>query len=116
MAITGPEYECLYADIGSNDRVNDSGVWSKSSLLQAISNGSVKLPKDNALPVNGVVVGDDAFALKKFMTKLYPQQNLTTDKRVYNYRYSRAGRISENLFGNISKQVKNFLDNNKFRA
>ena len=81
----------------------------------------MKLPKDNALLVNGVIapyvfVGDDAFALKKFMTKLYPQQNLTTDKRVYNYRHSRAGRISENLFGNISKQVKNFLDNNKFRA
>ena len=36
LAIAGPEYECLYADIGSNDRVNDSGVWNKSSLLQAI--------------------------------------------------------------------------------
>ena len=81
----------------------------------------MKLPKDNALLVNGVIapyvfVGDDAFALKKFMTKLYPQQSLTTDKRVYNYRHSRARRISENLFGNISKQVKNFLDNNKFRT
>ena len=36
LAIAGPEYECLCADIGSNDRVNDSGVWNKSSLLQAI--------------------------------------------------------------------------------
>ena len=44
LAIAGPEYECLYADVGSNGRVNDSGVWNKSSLLQAI--GSVKLPKD----------------------------------------------------------------------
>ena len=47
----------------------------------------MKLPKDNALLVNGVIapyvfVGDDAFALKKFMMKPYPQQNLTTDKRV----------------------------------
>ena len=103
MAIADPEYECLYADVGSNGRVNDSGVWNKSSLLQAIQNGSVKLPKDDALPVNGVIapyvfVGDDAFALKKFMMKPYPQQNLTVDKRVYNYRYSRARGISENLF------------------
>ena len=29
-AITGPEYECLYADVGSNGRVNDSGVWNNS--------------------------------------------------------------------------------------
>ena len=55
LAIAGPEYECLYADVGSNGRVNDSGVWNKSSLLQAIQNGSVKLPKDDALPVNGVI-------------------------------------------------------------
>ena len=55
LAIAGPEHECLYADVGSNGRVNDSGVWNKSSLLQSIQTGSVKLPKDDALPVNGVI-------------------------------------------------------------
>ena len=114
LAIAGPEYECLYADVGSNGRVNDSGVWNKSSLLQAIQNGSVKLPKDDALPVNGIIapyvfVGDDAFALKKFMMKLYPQQNLTADKRVYNYRHSRARRISENLFGILANRWRIFF-------
>ena len=97
----GLNVECLYADVGSNGRVNDSGVWNKRSLLQAIQNGLLKLPKDGALP-NGVItpyffVGDHAFALKKFMMKPYPQHNLTADKRVYNYRLSRARRISENL-------------------
>ena len=115
MAIAGPEYECLYADVGSNGRVNDSGVWNKSSLLQAIQNGSVKLPKDDALPVNGVIapyifVGDDAFAPKKIMMKLCPQQNLTADKRVYNYyRHSRARRISENLFGILANRWRIFF-------
>ena len=27
MAVTGPNYECLYYDIGTNGRVNDGGVW-----------------------------------------------------------------------------------------
>ena len=36
MAIAGPEYECLYADVGSNGRVNDPGIWNKTSLLQGI--------------------------------------------------------------------------------
>ena len=90
FAIAGLEYECLYADVRSNGRANDSGVWNKSSLSQAIQNGSVKLPKDDPLPVNGVIapyvfVGDEAFALKKFMMKPYPQQNLTVDKRVREY-------------------------------
>ena len=29
MAIDGLSYECLYADIGTNGRVNDAGVWNK---------------------------------------------------------------------------------------
>ena len=49
LAIAGPEYECLYADVGSNGRVNDSGIWKKCSLLQAIDDGSVKLPEDDYL-------------------------------------------------------------------
>ena len=90
-------------------------------LMARDKNGSVKLPKDDALPVNGVVVpyvfvGEDAFALKKFMMKPYPQQNLTADKRVYNYRHSRARKMSENLFGILANKVEDFLDNNKFRA
>ena len=114
LAIAGPEYECLYADVGSNGRVNDSGVWNNSSLLQSIQDGSVKLPKDAELPINGVTlpyvfVGDDAFALKKFMMKPYPQQNLTEDKRIYNYRHSRARRISENLFGILANRWRIFF-------
>ena len=113
LAIAGPEYECLYADVGSNGRVNDSGVWNKSSLHEAIQNGSVKLPDDEKLPNGDVIpyvfLGDDAFALKTFMMKPYPQQNLTVEKRVYNYRHSRARRISENLFGILANRWRIFF-------
>ena len=54
MAIAGPEYECLYADLVSNGRVNDSGIWNKTSLLQGIQDGSVKLPNDQKVP-NGEI-------------------------------------------------------------
>ena len=103
MAIAGPEFEYLYADVGSNGRVSDSVIWNKTSLLQAIQDGSVKLPNDEKLP-NGeitpyVFLEDDAFALKRFMMKPFAQQGLTGERRIYNYRQSRARRISENLFG-----------------
>ena len=73
----------------------------------------MKLLKDDALPVNGVIapyvfVGDDAFDLKKFMMESYPQQNLTADKRV-NYRHSRARRISDNLFGILANRWRIFF-------
>ena len=32
MAIAGTSYECLYADVGTNGRVNDDGVWNKCGL------------------------------------------------------------------------------------
>ena len=78
-----------------------------------MQNGSVKLPEDNALP-NGVIapyvfVGDDAFAPKKIMMKPYAQQNLTADKRVYNYKHCRTRRISENLFGISARRWIIFL-------
>ena len=113
MAIAGPNYECIYADVGSNGRVNDSGIWNKTSLLQGIQDGSIKLPSDEDLP-NGesipyVFLGDDAFALKTFMMKPFPQQGLSGEKRVYNYRHSRARRISENLFGILSSRWRIFF-------
>ena len=37
-----------------------------------------------------VFLGDDAFALKKYMMKPFPQQGLTQERRIYNYRHSRG--------------------------
>ena len=113
MAIAGPKYECLYADVGSNGRVNDSGVWNKTSLLQGIEDGTVILPNDEKLS-NGedvpyVFLGDDAFALKRYMMKPFPQQGLTQERRIYNYRHSRARRISENLFGILANRWRVFF-------
>ena len=53
-------------------------------------------------------VGDDAFALKAYLMKPYPQSGLTDDRRIYNYRHSRARRLSENLFGIIANRWRVF--------
>ena len=83
MAIAGPDYKCLYADAGSNGRFNDSGIWNKCALLQGILNGTVELPADGMLQngenVSYVFLGDDAFALKEFLMKPFPQQGLNEE-------------------------------------
>ena len=51
MTIAGPSYECLYADVGTNGRVNPGG----------------------AQRISVVLIGDHAFALKFHLMKPYPQ-------------------------------------------
>lgn len=62
-----------------------------------------------AQPIPYYFAGDDAFALESFMMKPYGQKNLSEEKRVFNYRLSRARRISENVFGILSSRFRIFL-------
>ena len=109
LAVAGPYYECLYADISTNGCISDGGVWNKCGLAKAIETNEISLPAPKCL-FNGtvevpyVLVGDDVFALKSYMMKPYPQQGLSVAKRIYNYRHSRARRIYENLFGILANR------------
>ena len=113
LAIVGPDYECIFADVGSNGRMNDAGVWNQSEMKQKIEENELKIPKDVPLEEGCVnmpytFVGDDAFALKRYMMKPYAQRNLDLKKRIFNYRLSRARRISENFFGILVNRFRIF--------
>ena len=89
--------------------MNDSGVWNSSGLRRKIEDNCLNIPAPTPLPLEYIRIpyvfaGDDAFALKSYMMKPYPQTNLTPEKRVYNYHHSRARRISENLFGIVANK------------
>ena len=94
LETAGPDYECLYAKIGSNCMANDGGVWSKSRLLEP-TDGSVKLPIHDKLIESDqgtlyVFLDDDVFTFKLYLIKAYPQQNLALNKIVCNYDHNRA--------------------------
>ena len=109
MAVASPNYECLCADIGTNGRTSNGGVWNKCGMSKAIEGGSLSLPPPKGLPmgftkVPYVFVGDDAFALKPYLMKPYPQHGLDLEERVYNHRHSRARGLSENLLGILANR------------
>lgn len=113
MAMVGPEYEFLYAEVGANGRNSDGGIWDQSKLKEMLEKESLNLPVPRPLPgrnanVPFVVTGDDAFPLKKYLMKPYPQKNLTPEKRIFNYRMSRKRRISENGFGILANRWRVF--------
>ena len=44
LIIAGPNYECLYEDVGTNGRANDGGVWSKSKMPTVIADNKIGIP------------------------------------------------------------------------
>ncbi|XP_052818426.1 uncharacterized protein LOC128244464 [Mya arenaria] len=55
------------------------------------------------------LVGDDVFSLSEHMQKPYGVRALTGEKRILNYRLSRARRVSENAFGILANRFQILL-------
>ena len=113
LAMVGPEYEFLFADVGMNGRNSDGGNWSNSPLKSSLEKNTLNIPSAKPLPgrdqpIPYVCTGDDAFPLSAYMMKPYPQKQLTLEKRVFNYRLSRMRRISENAFGILANRWRVF--------
>ena len=85
----------MYVDVGTNGRANDSGVLGRSHVTRLIENGNLNIPPPQQLTgrhadVPFAIVADEAFPLKEYLVKPYPSRQLDQDKRIFNYRLSRA--------------------------
>ena len=110
LALVDADYKFIYIDVGCNGRISDGGVFRNSTLAMSLDNESLNIPKsgeDEKLPY--VIVADDAFPLKPNIMKPYPQRHLTKEKRIFNYRLSRARRVVENAFGIMASRFRVFL-------
>lgn len=105
MAICDAHYIFTLVDIGEYGSNNDSGVLSHSQMGKALDKGSMSFPQAEKLsgcPISQLpyfLVGDEAFGLKSWLQRPYPGKHLTEEKRIFNYRLSRARRVIENAFG-----------------
>ena len=115
LVMAGPEYECLYVDVGTNGRNPDGHAWDRCSLKQAIHSVenplNIPLPRPlpgSTKPTPFVLTGDKAFPLTEHMLKPYPRRGLTVEERIANYRISRGRRISENILGILGNRWRCF--------
>ena len=120
LAFVGPDYRFLYIDVGCQGSASDGGVFRNTSLWKALNDGTLNLPQPKTLPqspdllfennpdlkIEHFFVCDDAFPLGIHLMKPYSKRKLTEEQRIFNYRLSRARRISENAFGIMSVRFR----------
>ena len=111
MAMVDSDYKFTFVDVGCNGRVSDGGVFKQCALSNALEQNTLNIPPPQQLPhrekpVPYVVVADAAFPIKSYIMKPYPFRNMDLQKRIYNYRLSRARRIVENAFGILSNRFR----------
>lgn len=116
MAVVNANYEFLLRDVGTNGRISDGGVISNTQFYEKLVSNELNLPPAaNVLVDDGeslllpyVFVADEAFAMRTDLLKPYNQRELDYEKRIFNYRLSRARRVVENAFGILAKRFQIF--------
>lgn len=108
MALVNPNYEFIFIDVGKNGRISDGGVIECTEFYKRLQSDRLNLPtvEETKHNLNFVFLGDEAFSLTKNFLRPFPQKELTYEKRVFNYRLSRARNVSENAFGLLNSRFR----------
>lgn len=113
LALVDADYHFTVIDVGALGKNSDSQILNNSNFGKALINGQLNLPADRLIPgtdlrLPHVIVGDEAFPLTRHLMRPYPANQLTNDedKKAFNYRLSRARRVSENAFGLLVKKFR----------
>ncbi|KAJ8953422.1 hypothetical protein NQ318_023539 [Aromia moschata] len=104
MAVVDCNYRFVLVDVGGQGRQSD-GV---AELCLGYSTPLSDEISDGRPPFPYVIVGDEAFPLLENLMRPYPgRSELDITHTIYNYRHSRARRISENAFGMLASLIMN---------
>nr|XP_055056158.1 uncharacterized protein LOC129440693 [Misgurnus anguillicaudatus] len=111
LAVVDANYCFRVIDVGGYGRTSDGGILANSAFGQALQAGTLHLPPDQSLPgaeqrgpLPHVFVADEAFPLRKNLMRPFPGHSLPPERRVFNYRLSRARLVVEDAFGILSSQ------------
>lgn len=108
MGLVNSNYEFIYVDVGKNGRLSDGGVLEYTEFHRKLLANELNLPDNNETVnnLNYVFIGDEAFSLDDHFLKPYAQRELNSEKRIFNYRLSRARNVVENAFGIIASRFR----------
>jgi len=116
QAVVDANAKFIAVYIGDYGRNCDSGIFKESNFGKLLKNNKLNIPQAKKIDpqINDefpfVFVGDEAYPLQTNLMRPFPRRNLTNEKRIFNYRLSRARRIVECAFGILVKRF-NVLEN-----
>lgn len=113
MGIANAKYEFILCDFGINGRISDGGVINRTTFYDKLCKGHLNLPQENKIEGSEkvlpyVFIGDEAFAMRTDFLRPFSQKDLSYERRIFNYRLSRARRIIENVFGILVSRFRIF--------
>jgi len=113
MAIANANCEFIYCSVGTNGRISDGGVLNHTKFYEKLINNDLKIPEPTQLPQSNrvleyVFVSDEAFAMRSDLLKPYNRYSLNKERRIFNYRLSRARCVVENTFGILASRFRIF--------
>lgn len=104
LAVVDANGKFLIVDVGSHGSCSDSSIFTDTAFYNLLQKKKLGLPQPDKIPntdieLPHVFVGDEAFALTPNMMRPFPRRQLNHEKRIFNYRLSRARRQVECSFG-----------------
>lgn len=111
LGIVNSNCEFILANIGTNGRVSDGGVIENTQFYQKLTNNLLNIPNERQLPGTNiqlpfVFIGDEAFALRSDFMKPFSQKDLNHERKIFNYRLSRARNTVECTFGILASRFR----------
>lgn len=113
MAVVDAQLRFVWVDVGTNGRASDRGIWNRCSLKHGLETNTLNVPRPSPLLGTAedfpyVIVGDEGFTLSEKLLIPYPRDSVTNrkDRKIFNYRLSRARRCSENAFGLLAARFQ----------
>ena len=78
--------------------------WHQAAIAMRLARQNFGLPPDENLgdvPLPYIVIGDEAFSLKRYLMRPYPRSawRLSEAERIFNHKLSRSKNTVENAFG-----------------
>lgn len=103
LTLVDANYKFIAVDVGSCGKNSDGHIFANSPMGRALSKKTFGMPADAVVSENSgvlahVIVGNEAFPLKTCLMRPYSRRSLSEDNHTFNYRPSRARRVSENAF------------------